>query len=131
MIVESFYSHLKNDSGVSAITSEIYPKVLPENVTLPAIVYGVDSDGVEQLVDGGTSDLKEALIYVDCYASTYLSAWQLAKAVEALAGTTGTLGTHSPANIVDTVRLERPSFDLFESDTERYRVSVQLYIAYY
>jgi hypothetical protein len=131
MIVESFYSHLRADSGVSAITTSIYPKHLPQHVTKPAITYGVDGDSRQQTLDGASS-LKEILFHVDCWSFSEIEAWQLTAAVEAaLVGVSGDFGTQSPSDTVDIIRLERPSFDLFEPDTRLYRVSSQFLVAYF
>lgn len=130
MIVESFRSHLFAAAGVAAITESIYPKHLPQHVQKPAITYGVSGDDDEQLLDG-ISSLKIALFDVDCWDLSFITAHELADAVEAaLVGHTGVLGTFSPAASVDHIRKER-RFDLFESDTKLYRVSLQFLVAYY
>jgi hypothetical protein len=131
MIVQSFYSHLSNASGVLAITSSIYPHHLPQHASKPAITYGMAGDDDEQLVDGDISSLKTALFDVDCWDYSYLDAHRLADAVEtAVVGHTGDLGSLSPADQVDHIRKER-RFDLFESDTKLYRVSLQFLVAYF
>jgi hypothetical protein len=130
VIIESFRSHLVNNSGISAITSSIWPKTLPQSATKPAITWGVDGDDHEQ-VFGGISSLKEALFDVDCWDLSYIAAHQLADAVEdALVGHTGNFGALSPPDEVDHIRKER-RFDLFESDTRLFRVSLQFFVAYY
>lgn len=130
MIVQSFRSHLATDPGVAGITSSIYPKHLPQHASKPAITYGMDGDDNEQLLDG-ISSLKTALFDVDCWDLSYITAHQLADAVEAaLVGHSGALGTFSPAANADHIRKER-RFDLFESDTKLYRVSLQFFVAYY
>ncbi len=131
MIVESFRSHLFAAAGVAAITESIYPKHLPQHVQKPAITYGMAGDDDEQLLDGDISSLKTALFDVDCWDLSYVTAHELADAVEAaLVGHTGALGTLSPATSVNHIRKER-RFDLFESDTRLYRVSLQFLVAFY
>lgn len=131
MIVESLYSHLTDDAGVSAITARMYPQTLPQEVTLPAISYFMAADNREPLIDGEMSPLKEALFDLNAWAETYTEAHQLAEAIEAaLVGTVGAFGSASPADNVDTIRMER-KFDLFETDTKRYRVTMRFFVAYY
>lgn len=130
MIVESFLSHLESGPGVAAICQSFYPKVLPQVYTDPAITYGVDQDSDDQLL-GDSGSLSEAIFDVDCWSVSYLTAHQLADAVEALlVGHTGALGSASPSLYADHIRKER-RFDLFEADTKLYRVSLQFLVAYY
>lgn len=126
MIAKGVYSRL-GTSGISTITDRVYPKVAPLNVRAPFIIYGVDSDMSDTLFDGAET-LRQSFIDVDCYAKEYLKAHELAAAVEtAFVDYRGAL---TSALTAEYIRLER-KFDLFEADTQLYRVSLQLYIAYY
>jgi len=130
MFVESFHSHLAADSGVDALVSAIYPHWIPQNAAFPSISYRLQSDERQQLFDD-VSSLKTALFDVDCWALSYLTAHEIADAVEAsLAGHTGAFGTLSPRDQVDQIRMER-KLELFENDTKLYRVSLQFFVAYY
>lgn len=130
MIVESFHSHLKADVGVSAIVDKIWPHWIPLDAAMPAISYRMDADDRQYILDGESS-LKTALFDVECWSDSYLEAHQLANAVEsALSGHTGAFGVLSPADTVDHIRLER-KFELAETDTKLYRVSMQFFVAYY
>ena len=73
---------LANDNGVSAIVgSRIYPAILPQTPTYPAITYQrVSSTG-----QNGTSDRKESRWQVNCWGATYSEAVSLAAAVKAFA----------------------------------------------
>ena len=131
MIGESMRTHLLSDAGVIAISTRIYPHHLPQNVTFPAVTYNIDGDEREE-VFGGASSLKTVLVTIDSWGMTYTEVWDLADAIEdALVGSSGDFGTLSPPDVVDHVRMERGSFDLFETDTKLYRVSQQFLIAYY
>jgi len=52
MIEHAIYSILSNDSGVTAITTRIYPIMLPQNAVYPAISYQVNEDTEEETFDG-------------------------------------------------------------------------------
>lgn len=131
MITEALRSHLLNDAGVSALVTQLYPLSIPQGAVSPAIVYTGDSDERAQLLDGTTSSLKTSLVDLDVYTKRYEDSHSIADAVEAaLAGHTGVMGALSPEKVVDHIRMER-RFDIYEQDTEFYRVSMQFFIAYY
>ena len=130
MIVESFHSHLAADGGVSAIVDRIWPHWIPLDADMPAISYRMDADDRQYLLDGESS-LKTALFDVECWSDSYREAHRLADAVESsLSGHTGAFGTLSPIDTVDHIRLER-KFELAETDSKLYRVSMQFFVAYY
>ena len=131
MIIEAFRNQLYTDSGVSAITTAIYPMQIPQGVGFPALHYSVDGDDDEYVLDGNAGSLKEALFSVDCFDTSIITAHTLADAVEAaLVGLHGDMGGLSPSQVVDTVQKQR-RFDTYESDSKLYRVSLQFLVAYY
>ncbi len=74
------FSRLTGYSGVSAlVSSRVYPLVIPQKPTLPAIAYQQVSDGV----DVGTTDIHPQWYQFGCFASTYAGASALADQVEA------------------------------------------------
>lgn len=107
------YTALSGDSAVSAVVStRIYPMVLPQDVTLPAITYSRISGGQVNSM-GGFSNLENPRVQVDVWAATYTAAKTLAALVHtAMGGAT----TYSAILISD--------MDLFEDDTKIYRVSM-------
>lgn len=130
MLAEALYDHLTAASGVSGITTRIYPQIVPQNVTPPMVIYQFISEEVSLKFEG-QSGYRQAVVQFDCYSSRYLEAVQLASAVEsALVNFRGIMGTTSPAVDVDHVRLETRSSDLFETDTELHRVSMDFLIGY-
>ena len=130
MIVQAFYAHLSGDAGVSALTSSIYPQVIPQNASFPAITYQIESDEDSQLLTG-ISSLYEATFRVDCWDTDQITAHQLADAVEAaMVSYRGDFGSQSPAITAHHVRKERGRFELYETDTKLFRVSLQFLIAY-
>ncbi len=63
--------------SITAITDQVstrvYPDVLPQNATLPAIVYRMISS-VPQHAHGQTTKLKQTRFQIDCIATTRLVA---------------------------------------------------------
>lgn len=126
MIVDSFYTFLAAQAGVTSLCSRIYPLTIPEGTTPPAITYTLDADDREPLFDG-PGDLKRALIEATAWSLDHSNAHAIADVIEtALANYRGAFGSKTAEHI----RLER-KFELFESDTGLYRVSQQFLIAYY
>lgn len=84
---QTVYNTLKNDAGVAALVgTRIYPLVLPQNPTYPAISYQRISTRPVQTRGG--NGLAFVRMQVDCFATGYTAAKQLSDAVvSALAGT--------------------------------------------
>jgi len=104
---------LAADGGVSAlVVARIYPLILPQDPTLPAITYArVTTSRIYS--SEGYSNLDNAMIQVDCWASTYAGAKALGTAVLSAMDGSSTFS----AVLID----ER---DMFEDDVEIYRVSM-------
>lgn len=95
----------------------VYPVVLPQNPTLPAMTYQRISDALASHVSGA-STLTQSRVQVDCWGRTYASAKALAnQVITALDGYEGDF-----KSIVLTTR------DFFEEGSEIYRVSVDVSI---
>lgn len=122
----SLYSFLSGNGTITAVTSAIYPQRAPQqNQADPFIVFTIENDEDQQILDG-VSGTRDGRFIVDCYSARYLTADQLATAVKsALIGHRGTFG----AETAEHIRKER-ELDLFEDDTELYRVNLQFFIAY-
>lgn len=75
------YSVLSGNTTVSAITSaRIYPVVMPQNPTFPAITYQrVSADHITDL--SGFSNLENAHILINIWATRYDTAKELAEDV--------------------------------------------------
>ncbi len=126
MIVDSFYSFLAAQAGVTSLCPQIFPLTIPEGTTPPAITFSLDSDEREPLFDG-PGELKQALIDTSSWHTDHAAVHAIADAIEtALANYRGTFGTKTAEHI----RLAR-KFELFETDSGLYRVSQQFLIAYY
>lgn len=94
MIIEqALHDQLAATTAVTDIVStRIYPEMLPENPTLPAITYQRTS-GARTQVMSAASGLAAPHFQVDAWAATYAAVKALATQVrKALDGYTGTLG---------------------------------------
>ena len=126
MIVDSFYTFLAAQAGVTSLCSQIYPLTIPQGISPPAITFSLDADERDPLFDG-PGDLKTALIDTSAWHTDHAAAHAIADAIEtALANYRGAFGSKTAEHI----RLAR-KFELFESDTGLYRVSQQFLIAYH
>lgn len=69
------------DSAIDALVSgRVYPDILPQNPTYPAITYlRVGTAHYNALT--GTPTLENPQFQVDCWAETHTAAWNLAEAV--------------------------------------------------
>jgi len=90
-----FETHLYNylsQAGTSA-SARVYPRRLPQGVTLPAITYALVSSGIEYQ-SAGQSSLETPRYQLDCWGATYLAAKTLAEELKArLSGFRGQMGT--------------------------------------
>jgi hypothetical protein len=126
MIVDSLFSFLAADAGIYDRCQSIFPQTIPQNASLPAITYTLNSEERDQLM-AGVGLLKTALIDIEAWHTDHRGAHELADAIETLlAGYRGEFGSKTAEHI----RMER-KFELFESDSGLYRVSQQFLIAYY
>lgn len=102
------YSHLKADSGVSALVgTRVYPMKAPQNVVKPYITYQAISDNSDQCL-GGSTFQRVTRFQVDCWSTTYSEADAIKEAV--LSSLTGFKSSHSVS-----------AMDDYEPDTGLYR----------
>jgi len=114
---------------VALVGGRIYPSVLPQNPTYPAITYFRVS-GPRLYDHGGASGMAEARIQFDCWASTYSAVKAVAAALRvALSGYSGTVGGVTIASIY--LDSEIDSYEPNEGDTGDRRVSMDFMIRYY
>ena len=71
MIEKSLCTALKN------VTPNVYPMMLPENVTFPAITYQVVFDGANQSFNTGNATSRTVRFQVDIFETTYGDAKRL------------------------------------------------------
>lgn len=114
MIDVSVYSALATYAGVTAIVGErIYPVVLPQGGTFPAISYQrIDTDPVNDF--DGWDTLDNLLMQIECWSEGHLECRQLATQVKAaFAAATGFSAIR--AGDRDTVEQQTPNNLLFKS----------------
>lgn len=123
MITKDLRTYLLTLPAITTITSQIHPGVLPQNPTLPAIVYQT-SGAASGIAFDGPDGARNSQIQLDTYAATITASASLAEAIKtALHGYTGSMdSTTVYQTIVDSI------YDVFESDTGLYRVSLDLSI---
>lgn len=131
MITEAIFDHLSADAGITALCNQIFPTMRPLRAGPPFIVFTLEDDARDRLLAGSEGTYRQALIEIDCYASTLANAIAIADAVEsALTDFAGIMGTTSPAVDVNHARLERRGPHLHETDTELHRVPLEFLIGY-
>lgn len=131
MIQEAIVSHLNADAGVSALINGIWPQVIPQGEDAPAIVYTIEDEIRDRLLNGSEGPYYIAIVEFNCYAPSYATAIAIADAVQsALIDYTGQLGVTAPIVTADHIRLDRRLPDEYEDDTNYRRISFQLLIGY-
>jgi len=116
MIEHAIYSILSNDAGVSAITTRIYPIMLPQNAVYPAISYQVNEDTEDETFDGqGT--FQRINLEVDAWSDTHADMLALADAIKAaIKNYSGTVAS----NAVDKITIDS-AISVYEDQVEKYR----------
>lgn len=93
MIEKGFYALLAATSGVTSLVStRIYPGKAPQNAGTRYVVYRRTMNEQRRHLKG-SSNLKRAVISVECFGATYDQAKELYSAVYAAIGENGTTAT--------------------------------------
>lgn len=102
-IESAIYTKLAADPVVSSLVStRIFPNVIPQGESMPAIAYQMISGAREHTTDG-PEGLCQARFQVTCWAGTYSEAKQLSEAVrKELDGYRGTVSSV----VIDSILLE-------------------------
>lgn len=96
------------------VVGRVFPQVLPQGVTMPALRYVVVSDVPQNSLGGFTAGLRNVRVQVDAFSKKYLEAQTLADAV---VGALGSL-TGEVASLLEARR------DGYEDETGLHRVSM-------
>ncbi|MEW5921568.1 MAG: DUF3168 domain-containing protein [Bacillota bacterium] len=127
VIEEALYAYLSSHVGLTALVgSRIYPLVMPQGTTLPAVTFSkVSGPRVHAMQhDAG---LAYPRFQVSCWGSTYKQAKEVAAQVRAaLQDFKGTMGGPGGAE-VSGVFLEDET-DLYEPNTQIYHVALDFII---
>ena len=95
--------------------SRVYPLVMPEKGTIPAIVYIRIASTPENTLNGGAT-IDQIRFQVDTYANTYAEAKSLSASVRT---------AMESASFKGTLQTDQ---DLFEPDVKLYRVTQDYYV---
>lgn len=113
------YTALSGASGIAALVStRIYPLVLPQSVTYPAISYQRISNSPQQ----GSTALRSTRYQINCWALTYAAAQGLATAVKAALEEYTATATAPRIKMALVVN----ELDDFDSEANVYRVIVDV-----
>jgi len=95
-IGKAIRTRLAADAAVAAdVGTRIFPRAMPQDATLPAIVYQLVSSTSDDAI-GGAAGMATALLQVDVYADTHLAANNTGEDIRAaLHGFTGTIGSET------------------------------------
>jgi hypothetical protein len=98
------------------VGARIYPSLMPQGPTLPAIVYQVISEVPESSLAGtSVGRLTASRLQIDCYATTYLAAHALADAVDVVI---------SALSSPDLSAWRESSRDLYDNEAQLHRCSL-------
>lgn len=125
-IYQAIKTRLEAASGLTAfVGTRIYPHVLPQNPTMPAVVYELISNEREERHRGQTGDARPR-VQVTTWANTALGAANAANevrlAVMAMDGTVASVDVHGVWNAGESRG--------FEPDTGRHFAAMDFFIAY-
>ena len=127
MLEVGLYAFLAADSGLSALVgTRIYPLLLPQEPTLPAVVYQRISTNPLGHSNDGPDHLVRVRMQFRCHAATLLAAKGVADAVRAaLDGYSGTMGT---VDVKGVFRVDEGDDD--EPETATFSVRADYYIMF-
>lgn len=132
MIEHALYTYLTGVSAVNAIIgNRLYPNVMPQEATLPAIVFATITSTVEHGHEGSNS-LYRALIQMDLYADEEAGGFDtvrsLAKAV--VAALQGVKGATWGGVAVSAILVEEAGAAHYDSETDEFRIVVDVRVWY-
>lgn len=114
MILEDVYTLLSGDAGVTAITTGIYPVLIPQSADYPAIAYQRTSSDRDVNFDE-VEDWVRTSAQIDSYATSYSDTAGLADAVKAALN-------NYKGGVIQLIKLDS-ELDIFEDSTSLFRVS--------
>lgn len=125
---ESLYAYLKTHAGLNALVgTRIYPLILPQPPTLPAVTYFKISRVNQRTMGNPTDVLKRVRVQFSCWATTYAGAKAIAEQVmAALQDFRGEMGGTGGVQVLDGDVINEQ--DLYETDTGIYHVPVDVLI---
>lgn len=121
---QAVYYQLANTAGVTALTAtRIYPKVMPQQPTMPALVYSVVDNDRAQVHRGQTTGSR-ARVQVTCWGNTEASVSAVKEQVRlAMISAHGTIAGVTIEGVVVEGEVEG-----FESDTVRHWIALDFFV---
>jgi hypothetical protein len=121
MIIEDIAAFLAADAGVSAlIGTRIYPMLLPQNATKPAVVYSQVS-GVRVTTHDKAKNFTDQVYQLQCIADDPKSVKNLSEKVrQAMEGFQGTMGATNVQGVFMTAERDAP----YQLDSLTYRTDL-------
>jgi hypothetical protein len=118
MISPNLYAYLAAQSGITSLAStRIYPAILPQKPTYPAVLYREEGHDFEETFEGQQGFTKSYYI-VDAFATTYAGVDALGAAIRtALQNTKGNFGGIN----IHKCMVESGPTTLYEDTVEAYR----------
>jgi hypothetical protein len=125
-ITEALYEKLSTTAGLTSLVStRIYPDLMPQSPTLPAVTYQMISNVREERHRGQTGDSRPRF-QLTCWAATALAAAAVAAqvrlAVMAMSGTIESVVISGVWNAGESRG--------YEPDTQRYFAAVDVFVAH-
>lgn len=116
---------------VTIVTDRIYPSLLPQKPTLPAIVFQRIATQYSHSM-GGDSGFVSAVYQFDCYAKSYSEVKKTSREMRiALQNFTGKMGEspEQPGIMVQAVLVDN-EMDDYEEQTKLYRITMDFTFQY-
>lgn len=124
LVLEQLRDVLLGEESVSELLgTRLYPNKLPQNPTLPAVVYSVVSEVPLHTLDAGGYELARSRVQFDVYARKYADARGAWAVIEAVLRTIAT--EHPSAGLEAWLEDTR---DLYEDTPELHRVSADVWV---
>lgn len=113
------HTRLSTHAGTAALVStRVYPVILPQNVTMPAIAY----QRISGTAQNGTTQIREARYQISCWGSTFASAQSVATQVRAALEEWSIGGSGVYVRMARVVNEQ----DDWEEDTRSYRTIIDV-----
>lgn len=113
MIEDAMYAHLSTSTALTALVSiRIYPVMMPEDPTLPAVTFQRISNNPQWSMSGPCG-MDNPTVQVDCWATSYAGAKALG---DTLRAAMASAASYKSVQVADQ--------DIYEADTEIYRASM-------
>ena len=130
MIQAGIFNLLSQNSSIAAMAgsnpARIWPVLLPEDPTLPAITYHVI--GGASMPTLSTSGMQRLRMQFDCWGADYDDAATLRAAL--IAALNGYQGTLSDGTYLQYAQLIGPGTDFFEDAPRTFRCLCEFYLLY-